>query len=355
MTDWSFRYRLTLGEESRIHASDHEVFLTRIDDANPVVVRSRRGGPIDATRDLVLRSWGYESHELAYSQAQRWRSALTIGFAAHNLGADFGQRTPPFGIDPVYTAAQATDDNPVVMEDQHALVIFQTNPLPRFLHFNVGSVTIGKNWSLLHHSIQLALREGHQLNEWQHLAFSTYTSSLGQNPDARLVTLVSAVELLIEPQPRDAQAQAVVDELVAVVEASGLPQSEKDSMRGALSGMRCESIGQAAKTLTATVGDRHYMGQSAPKFFARCYELRSQLVHGYALPDFDEVNQRGAELERLVGDLIAVSIVDRVGITPEFTLVGAHPSPAWDGDPAAIPLEGDAVRWSSKRGEGNAV
>jgi len=144
---------------------------------------------------------------------------------------------------------------------------------------------------------------------------------------------------------RGAPAQAVVDELVGVVKASSLDPSEKDSMCGALSWIRRESIGQAIRALAATVGDRHYMGEPAQKFLARCYELRSQLVHGHALPNFDEVNHRGAQLERLVGDLIAVSIVHQTGIVPEATWVGAHPASHWDGNTNSVPLEGDAVVW----------
>jgi hypothetical protein len=280
MADWSFRYRLALGEQMRINARDSELLLTEPEAAQPVVLRSWSGEPIADTRQLVLRSWGYATANMALDQAQRWRSAVTVGFAAHNLGADFGQRTPPFYIDPDFMAAQATVENPVVLEDQHALIIFETEPPPRFLAFNAGGVTVGKDFGRLRETVQLALQEADQLTDRQHLAFGTYTSSFGQRPDARLVTLVSAVELLIEPRDRRTQAQAVVDELIDVVKASNLSQSEKDSMCGALSWMRRESIGQAIKTLAATVGDRYYMGESAPKFLARCYELRSQLVHG---------------------------------------------------------------------------
>ncbi len=111
-------------------------------------------------------------------------------------------------------------------------------------------------------------------------------------------------------------------------------------MLGSLSWLRKQSISQAARSLASTLGDRLYMQESAPKFLARCYDLRSQLVHGHEqMPAFDEVNQRGAELERMVGDLIGISIISRIEIGSQTTFTGAHPADDWDGDPTNIPLE----------------
>jgi hypothetical protein len=82
------------------------------------VLCSWLGGPIDETRDIVLRGWGYSTAEEAEQAALRWRSAMTIGFAAHHLGADFGQRAAAKSyMSPAFRAAHATNENPVVLHD----------------------------------------------------------------------------------------------------------------------------------------------------------------------------------------------------------------------------------------------
>ncbi len=342
--DWTFRYRLTLGERMRINCPEPEMYLTDSDAAQPAVLRSWLGGPIEDTRDLVLRGWGYQSPEAAESEAFRWRSAVTVGLAAHNVGADFGVRSPATWMSPEFIAAHSSEGTPV-MQDRFQLMVFPTEPAPRFLGFSAGDITVGKGEADVRRAVQLSRAEGTTLTQRQHLTYAAYTASFGLRPDARMVALVSAVELMTDPKKRDDDAQAVVDAMVAAVKASNMDQSTKDSMKGAMNWLRWQSIKQSVRDVAATLGDRRYMGESAPEFVSRCYDLRSNLVHGPDLPDFDEVNMRGGELERMVGDLIAITIVNETGIAPMATWVGSHPTADWDGSPDVIPMEGDAITW----------
>lgn len=90
-----------------------------------------------------------------------------------------------------------------------------------------------------------------------------------------------AVEALLELAPRSTEAIAVVDSFIAAVERTPLPESERASLQGALRWLRQESIRSAGRKLaTECLGDRTYDGRPAEKFFADCYDLRSELVHG---------------------------------------------------------------------------
>ena len=333
-----------LGERMRVNCPDEELWLTDPNEPHPVILKSRLGMAIEATRDLVLKGRGYETPEHAQQQAFRWRSAVTIGLAAHNVGADFGERVPASWMDPGFIHQYADPDHPV-LHDQHALMIFPTEPAPRFLGLAAGDVIVGKAQADVRDAIQLALDKATQLSDRQHLAYAVYNSSFGMLPDARLVALVSAIELMTNPKERDMEAQAVVDSMAKTITSSDMDQPTKDSMKGALTWLRRQSIKQSVKDVALTLGDRKYMGESAVKFVLRCYDLRSSLVHGPTLPDWNEVNLRGAELERMVGDLIAISIVDDTGIRPMATWVGQHASTDWDGDPRSIPMDGDSVSW----------
>lgn len=122
------------------------------------------------------------------------------------------------------------------------------------------------------------------------------------------------------------------------VEASLLPKPEKDSLRGSLNYMLNESIGQSISRLAASLGQRTYAGEQPVKFLKRCYTFRSELAHGTRLPNWIDVNFRNAELERMVGDLIAVALLDKFDAEPAQTYVGATIAPGWHGDMAAVPL-----------------
>ena len=109
-------------------------------------------------------------------------------------------------------------------------------------------------------------------------------------------------------------------------------------MLGSLTFMLDESIGRRIAKLAGSLGDRSYQGETATKFLKHCYGLRSRLVHGAEPPDWAEVNLRGAELERLVGDLIALPLLSTFQVERGQTFVGAEISPEWNEDPANIPF-----------------
>jgi hypothetical protein len=99
---------------------------------------------------------------------------------------------------------------------------------------------------------------------------------------------------------------ALVDGFIAAVRDNPLPNSEQASLEGALRWLRQESIRSAGRRLaTEYLGDRTYDGRAAAKFFADCYDLRSELVHGGDIRKGRErAGARAGQLEVFVSDLI---------------------------------------------------
>lgn len=92
-----------------------------------------------------------------------------------------------------------------------------------------------------------------------------------------------------------------------------LVDGERKSLLQVLQMVRRESSGRGQR-LMEPFADREYGGMPAPKFFARCYAMRSALVHGHEKrPTAQDVRQVGSDLENLVGHAIAGrGIVDAV-------------------------------------------
>jgi hypothetical protein len=351
VADWSFRYRLSLAEGMRINSPETEIRLSIPESRELVLLRSRLGDPIDETRDLALHGSGHASSDLARDAGERWRDCITIAFAAHSLGADFGEQAAASWISPDLSEAQATEDHSEVLHDLHGLMVFPTEPAPAFLGITVGDAVIGKPMEGLLAAIRVACDGPAELTVRERLAFASYTSSFGQPPDARLVTLVSAVELLLEPGPRAAESQVVVDKLLNEVATSKLPDGEKRSMQSHIAWLRKQSIGQSLKAIAHRLGDRRYMNLSTAKFLSNCYKLRSDLVHGNEpVPSFDDVNLHGAELERLVGNLLSISVLHQLDIQPVGTVIGVVASAADESAMQASP-EAEADQSLGEGGE----
>jgi len=92
----------------------------------------------------------------------------------------------------------------------------------------------------------------------------------------------------------------------ALTRSSAVPAEEKESMIGAISRLRRESIGQAGRRLVRErLGARVYGDQTAEHLFSYCYRIRSTLVHGNpSAPASDEVGSAAVGLEALVSDLL---------------------------------------------------
>lgn len=350
MADWSFRYRFKLSTGMSIASTDSECLLTDLGAAVRVVLRSvattgDMNVPISEESSLVLRGSGFASPEEAEREGHRWVAALLLGFAANNLGADFGLRDPEPVVHLADLASHATEEHPVVLPDTHTVMIFESEPAPRFLKVDVGAMTVHKGLEHLLEAVSLAYVDDPRLTERQLRAFATYSSSFGMAPDARLITLVAAAEVLLDHRARMTRALALVEGWIENLTESDLPPDEKNSLGGSLNYMRNESIGRSIGRLAGTLGERRYQGETATTFLKRCYTLRSQLVHGTELPDWFEVALRGAELERMVADFIAFPLLERFEAEPAQTHVGVQIAPDWNGDPTHIPFSPISVQF----------
>ena len=75
-------------------------------------------------------------------------------------------------------------------------------------------------------------------------------------------------------------------------------------LANALRSLRKESIAKGALTLAQQLDPDSY-ADGPTALVAEAFKMRHSLVHGGRRPDLDRVRYVGANLERIVGDLIA--------------------------------------------------
>jgi hypothetical protein len=194
-----------------------------------------------------------------------------------------------------------------VLGDQPGVTVFEDQSGLRFVASNAeGCKRPSREWNRLVLTQAVGLHD--PLKGPERLAFDLYSGSFFQSSaDSRLLMLTMAVEALLDLQPRSDAARAHVTAMIEATEANtDLTQAERRSLRGSLTWLQDESIGQAGRRLARTLETRTYGGQAPGAFFTRCYEMRSALTHGQVpRPNRNDVDVLAANLEIFVADLLS--------------------------------------------------
>ena len=123
--------------------------------------------------------------------------------------------------------------------------------------------------------------------------------------DVRVVLLVMAIECLLVRTERPAESLTHIENLVqATVSNVGLESCDREALANALRSLRYRSTTKAAAELARRLDASSYADDPA-LMIAEAFKMRHTLVHGGQRPDLERVRYVGANLERMVGDLIA--------------------------------------------------
>ena len=279
------------------HASDISIFMVSLDEAQPIA---------EAT-DAALFGSGYATPDDAGDAGNHWRSILVVALARLNVGVDFLERSPAlegratqYGLELL-----AQEHGRPVVNDRPGVLVYE-EPRPLFAAFEANAeVKPSMRRASATFEAAAALPEL-EVTDAERLAFDLYGASFFEsNTDARLLMVMMAVEALIDQQPRTHASRELVRDLMRQVRESDLEEGETNSIIGAMKWLEYESIGQAGRHAVGVLGNRRYMGLSASKFFTRCYELRSALVHGHQKrPAGSEVDVAASNLQLMVGEIL---------------------------------------------------
>jgi hypothetical protein len=306
---FSFRWRFVRAERTAIDIPDPEWEAPNDAGASLQLRSADQGQPIAKAKNIAAIGDGFDSEDAARSAGLKLRDCLLVACARERIGVDFGTRTPAGGFtaEGLEWAASLHGIDGPVLNDEHGLMTFSTNPARKFIRGEVSLrvLTSGDNFA---HTLGVARAAAPALSAREHLSFELFNLSIFQSrAELRLVLLVMAIEALVETFPRPPAAQRHAKLLLWLTRWNPwLSAEDRESMLSTLKWLEGESIGQGGRrVVTERVGQRKYGGIAAPKFFNRCYGLRSRLVHGKN-PSQAEITDVLAELEFLVSDLLTV-------------------------------------------------
>lgn len=310
MSDYTFRFPFRLPKSRSISILDHSIKLSVQDYSGELY-----GEPEKAIKDsktFLVTGSNFRSKEEAFEAGNKLRDALTLVFAHCKIGADFGDDSLRGGFSQFLKDKLQDEQNQRILNEVNGLLVYETNPEP--LLAKIGSATAGlvtsdEKFLDIFKNISKA---SYSLSERERISYTLFSDSFfTSNGYARFLFLVMAVEILIDFQPKSVEAINLVESFISAVQnSSGIDGTEKDSLIGALRYLRNESIRQGAcRLINRTLNDQEYGGIRASKFFLKCYDLRSSIVHGgQSFPSERDVDREAGRLEVLVANLISAYI-----------------------------------------------
>jgi hypothetical protein len=310
MPKFDFRLRFNLPESYRIASDAEELDLIVDSIGHRIYLKSgATNTPIKDHARAAVRGGPFESEQEAYDAAERSKRALLFWAVGQRTGIDFGdgrQRSIA-----THAGLRMLEEQYGVpfRNDKHGIDVFEPLEKLSFVH-SVATARVGKYPPNLVSTFIREYPNKVHVSEKQMLACEIYASSFFDiSQRSRFITLITAVEALLEPARRSDPAQSLVDELFAKTEAGAVDEATRASIKGSLEWLRSESISQAGRALTnSLLPDKLYDGKSASAFFTMCYELRSKIVHrGTAGNDVD-VWQLASLVEEFVAHLLIASL-----------------------------------------------
>ena len=270
--------------------------------------------PIKEAEWLVLKSTGdgFPSREEAVSAGRSAKNAIRWCSAQMMVGLDLGDDRIHGGTSDYLKRKTMEEQGIRVLNEPHGLMVYEEDEQhPTRFSSASGSLQVGKPAAAFEEHFLEAIDRNLRPSEKETLAFELYgLSHFEASPRARFLTLISAVETIMEYKPRSAEVLEHVANLVEATKSSRLPRSEIDSILGTLSWLRKESISKAGKTFVEELlGTQKYDGKTAKEFFQYCYNVRSELMHGGKPSDHTmSLGHLVNRLDELAADLLAASI-----------------------------------------------
>lgn len=309
MTDWAFRLRFRMPRTSGLSVNDPSVDLQPVPGVGRLRLEAwpRGSGGIDQAEWLVV-SGSAPSEAEAVRCGQAIEQALLRSFARLRVAADFGERAPK-GRWTDYGKSLIKDDRGrPVLDDEHGLMFHKAEPTPRFVSVGAPTLKVSAQLDRLRVAVGAALRLAQAVTDQERIAYDLFSASyFDASPDARLISLVSALETLIDPPERSPAARSHVESLIGATREATLSSGERDSLISSLRWLLKESItATGAHFVRTRLGDRSYGDHPADRLWRTSYDLRSRLVHGTVpRPSREEVGRHAANLEVMVADLLS--------------------------------------------------
>ena len=217
MTNFSFRLRFNLSSQKSIAIEKNEIELSySMDKKRVLLISGETDKTIDKANQLVLKGSNFDTEEEAKITGKHYQDILMLTLARLRIGSDFGNRKGKGEFVPSYLEKIRENTGERILNNEHGLMIYETNPPPTFVLWNInGKVCCTQEkFETIFKFIE---QKSYQLSERERISLEMFNASFFiQSVESKLITLVSAIELLIEPENRNDEAQKHIGNLIEI-------------------------------------------------------------------------------------------------------------------------------------------
>jgi hypothetical protein len=288
--------------------------LEPTDPGESIFLASPTGRDIQEDHDAVLAGSPYASFDTALHAGRRWRQIMQSIFAREGISCEFGDdddaNLSPSRITVSHTTGlfdlEPTD---LVYEDRIGLLVFDADPIPKFIFTYGGTPIVSKSPPTLELITAAKERNSDVWSDELRLAYTLVHSALSDtNPETRFILMVTAIEALIPYRKKEDALSKMLEALRPV--ATGMTTFDEDTRKvvdGLLKSSQYNSIRQYGLKLARRLpGD--YGGMEAKDYYDEAYGTRSELAHGNLrnIPQLSKevLIARFSELKRFVIDIL---------------------------------------------------
>src|SRR5262249_31096470 len=146
---------------------------------------------------------GAESEREAWERGTTVAQALQRTFARLRVAVDFGSRSASGRLTEYGKRFfQGTSGRPL-LDDEHGLMVYRTEPPPRFFSAGPATMKLSAQGTRFSKALEAAVRQRQLVSEREEIAYNLFAASgFESSPDARLISLVMAIESLLDPADR---------------------------------------------------------------------------------------------------------------------------------------------------------
>lgn len=280
-----------------------------LQDESCQVILSIGKTEIGGSQNVAIVGNGYKSFDEAENSWERIRQILIVAFARCRIPAGF-LSLPTIGRVSNNYYKDELGEKVGFQACENELCIYESAPIAipipakamffAYLHVDKFIDKFKLYRSLTRH-----------LTDKELLSYVLFNTALFQrNINIQFLTLIMAIETLIENKPRSDEAHAHVEMLIKLTkDCSSLSDEDREPMKSSLDQLKKESIGQAGRRLVEErLGKRMYAKMSAAKYLTECYRIRNGLVHRGKV-DLDKFNKLYPPLFDFVSDLLTIPII----------------------------------------------
>jgi hypothetical protein len=245
--------------------------------------------------------------------AEKSKLALLYWAIDQRLGIDFGDGKLRSGATKAGLALLQKQHGCPVRNDIHGIDVYEHVEKLNFVSVT-EKLVVGKSPLRLIDTFQSAYFSNRQFTEKQRLAGEIYASSFFDvTPRSRFVTLITAVEALLERSERSDVVKQLVREFKKTTQLLDIDEQTKKSIIGSLEDLERESITQAARMLVGRlIPDAVFDGQSSFEFFKRCYNLRIRILHDGKVEDYSvDPRHLASVMQDFVSKLLLAALNNR--------------------------------------------